>query len=57
MEFHWTDYYEKLKKEILDHRKTGQLFKSTEINSFNAQLKTLEKSLETIQLSPMEYEM
>lgn len=57
METHWESHYGSLKKDIQESRKTGKRCSETDIARFQDRYTKLEKSLQIIKSSPMEYEV
>jgi hypothetical protein len=57
METHWLSYYDKIKKEVQDLRKQKKKCSNAELTQLEDKFNKLEKSLQIIKLSPMEYEV
>jgi hypothetical protein len=56
MEAHWESHYAQLKRDIQDARKSGKRCTETDIARFEDRYNKLDKSLQIIKSSPMEYE-
>jgi hypothetical protein len=57
METQWESLYAKLKKDIQDVRKSGKKCTESDLSRFESRFDNLDKSLQTIKASPMEYEV
>lgn len=57
MEAQWENLYSHLKKDIQETRKSGKRCTEADINRFEDRFSKLEKSLQVIKASPMEYEV
>lgn len=53
----WTAYYVDLKNKVAQTRKSGMITSSAQKLGYEEEIKQLQRTLRTMQESPMEYEM